>query len=389
MTRRARIALFYDVPNWAFHNVASNVARVMRHYDVRLYGREDWFGRRAVVQEIAQRADVLVFLWRFDILAFLDCLDAKSWRRFTGPERPALVTVVYDHLYQDQTSLDEIGDPFAVADLVCTSSERLCRAYTASPDLPGIFCTLPDGVDLSRFVPSGGPGLHHPPRIGWVGNSRWASTLADDLKGRRTVFNPAISRLKAGGWEFETRVADTSEHRIPHVQMPAFYRDLDILVCTSAMEGTPNPVLEAMASGTAIVTSDVGVVHEVLGPRQSAFILPERSPNAFAEALERLLRDPVLCMDLRAENLARRNRLGWSSRAPLWDGMFEAALEVRHRPQARVALEHYRQRARSGIERARRLVATNPLAFRAYETMRAHTPGVIRQGKRILERWAR
>jgi hypothetical protein len=389
MTRPAKAAIFYDVPDWAFHNVARNVARVTQGCDITLYGRDDWFGRSTVVQGIAQTADVLVFLWRFDILAFLDCLDAASWRRFTGPGRPALVTVVYDHLYQDRAALAEIGDPFAVSDLVCVSSERLRRIYDASPDLPQVFCTLPDGVDLTRFTPCGQVFTHRPPTIGWVGNSRWASTLADDLKGRRTVFDPALSLLKTNGWAFDTRLADAAERRIPHAHMPAFYHDLDILVCTSAMEGTPNPVLEAMACGIVIVTSDVGVVREVLGARQSAFILPERSPGAFATALERLLGAPGLRAELRAENLARRDTLGWSARAPLWEGMLETALNVRHGVQANTALAAYRSRSRSGIERARKLVATNPLAFRAYETLRLHAPGVIRRTKRLLERGAR
>lgn len=393
MTRSAHVALFYDVPDWAFHNVARNVARVTDGFTFTLYGRNDWFGRKPVVQRIALEADVMVFLWRFDILAFLDCLDGNAWRRFTGPDRPALVTVVYDHLYQDKEALIKMGDPFAVSDLVCACSERLHRVYAASRDLPDIVCTLPDGVDLSRFGPRGDAAVgHRPRRIGWVGNSRWASTEAPDLKGRRTVFDAAIALLKARGRDIDVRIADAGEARIPHAQMPDFYRQLDILVCTSAMEGTPNPVLEAMASGIAIVSTEVGVVPEILGPRQSEFVLRERSPRAFADALDRLLFDPDLCDGLRRENLDRRQRLDWTTRAPLWEGMLSAALRMRsngHLHRCSDALDRHRRRSRSGIERARRLVATNKLAFRAYETLRQRAPGVIRQTKRLLERSAR
>ncbi|MEM7443188.1 MAG: glycosyltransferase family 4 protein [Pseudomonadota bacterium] len=393
MTRCARVALFYDVNDWAFHNVARNVAHVIDGFAFSLYGRNDWFGRKSVVQRIALEADVMVFLWRFDILAFLDCLDGKTWRRFAGPDRPALVTIVYDHLYQDSQALEKMGNPFAVSDLVCVSSQRLRRAYEASYDLPDIFCTLPDGVDLSRFAPSDeAPAGHRPLRLGWVGNSRWANTEAPDLKGRRTIFDAAIAVLRARGRAVEVHIADAGEARIPSAQMPDFYRQIDVLVCTSAMEGTPNPVLEAMASGAAIVTTDVGIVPEVLGPRQSEFIVRDRSARAFADALDRLLSDRDLCTALRQENLGRRHQLSWTTRAPLWKGMLYAAQQVRfnhHRQSCREALNRYRWRPRSGIERARRLVAMNPLAFRAYETLRQRAPGIVRQTKRLLERGSR
>ena len=392
MTRSARVALFYDIPDWAFHNVAKNVARVTDGFAFTLYGRNDWFGRKSVVQRIAQEADVMVFLWRFDILAFLDCLDRNAWRRFTGPDRPALVTIVYDHLYQDRDALDKMGNPFVVSDLVCVCSKRLRRAYTASCDLPDICCTLPDGVDLSRFAPQGDAPIRHGPfRIGWVGNSRWANTEAPDLKGRK-VFDAATALLNARGRDIEVHVADAAEARIPTARMPDFYRQLDVLVCTSAMEGTPNPVLEAMASGTAIVSTDVGIVPEILGPQQSAFILRDRCPRAFADALDRLLSDPDLCAALRQENLGRRRQLDWATRAPLWERMLNAALWMRshdHHRGCREALDRHRRRSRSGIERARQVVATNPMAFRAYETLRRRAPGVIRQTKRLLDRGSR
>ncbi|WZB73295.1 glycosyltransferase family 4 protein [Achromobacter xylosoxidans] len=42
--------------------------------------------------------------------------------------------------------------------------------------------------------------------------------------------------------------------------MPAYYNSLDLYVCPSAIEGTPNPVLEAMACGVPVISTDVGIV---------------------------------------------------------------------------------------------------------------------------------
>ncbi|MEQ9260489.1 MAG: glycosyltransferase family 4 protein [Roseovarius sp.] len=391
MTARGRVVLFYDVPDWAFHNVARNVARQMRDWNVELLGRDDWFGRAQVVERVALEADILVFLWRFDLLAFLDCLGPRAWRRFTGPGRPALVSVVYDHIYADAAALAELGNPFALSDVVAASSERLKALYTAAPDLPDIALTLPDGVDTALFSPSATAPEGQPIRIGWVGNSQWAGTLQPDLKGRHRVFGPAIAQLRAAGHDVEACVADAAERRLPRAEMPGFYRGLDLMMCTSAMEGTPNPVLEAMATGTPVISTDVGIVPEVFGPKQRAFILKERTPEAFAKAADRLIGDPALRAALRAENLARRDRLDWAGRAALWEALFETALAARGAQRGQdtgAALAAHRSRARSALQHARRLVATNAVAYRTYSHLLRRYPGLIRNTRRLLAKGA-
>jgi len=328
VTDKPRIALLYDVPDWAFHNVTRNVSRVANGFDFSQYSKVEWF-HTPVAHEIAQKADVIVFLWRFDALAFLDSLDETSWARLLGPDRPKLVAIVYDHLYQDAASISEIGDPFLVCDIVCSSSERLQRIYDAAPHLPDIFSVLADGVDLTRFHPKNvRPAKCKPLSIGWVGNSNWGRDFGTDLKGRRTVFDVALSILKDRNLQFESLIADRAEIRIPFEDMPAFYSNLDVLVCTSAMEGTPNPVLEAMASGVAIVSTDVGIVPDVLGTLQSQFVLDERDPVAFANALQRLIDDNELHRSLCEENARHREQISWESRGPRWKEMVETAMDM-------------------------------------------------------------
>ena len=55
---------------------------------------------------------------------------------------------------------------------------------------------------------------------------------------------------------------------IAHEDMPEYYNGIDIYVCTSRTEGTPNTVLEAMACGVPVISTDVGIVPEVFGEKQ-------------------------------------------------------------------------------------------------------------------------
>jgi len=78
---------------------------------------------------------------------------------------------------------------------------------------------------------------------------------------------------------FEGNTGDVSSaHRQGHV-----------VVLASISEGLPFSVIEAMMSGRATVSTDVGGVTEVVG--DAGLVVPARDPKAFAEACVRLLRD--------------------------------------------------------------------------------------------------
>jgi glycosyltransferase involved in cell wall biosynthesis len=74
--------------------------------------------------------------------------------------------------------------------------------------------------------------------------------------------------------------------------VPDLLAALDVFVLSSRQEGFPNVVLEAMAAGKAILTTDAGGVREMLLQGDSGVIVPPGDPAAFAEALAVLLADP-------------------------------------------------------------------------------------------------
>jgi len=82
----------------------------------------------------------------------------------------------------------------------------------------------------------------------------------------------------------------------------AWFAAADVVVVPSRSEGTPLALLEAMASETAVVASEVGGIPDVVGSDAAVLVEPE-APEALADAVIALLRDPA-----RRRRLADRGR---------------------------------------------------------------------------------
>lgn len=85
------------------------------------------------------------------------------------------------------------------------------------------------------------------------------------------------------------RDAFTIRHTLD--EMPAAYAAMDVAVLTSTSEGAPNVVLEAQAAGRPVVASAVGGVPELLRAGVTGELVTERSGEAFAAPVIRLLCD--------------------------------------------------------------------------------------------------
>jgi len=76
-----------------------------------------------------------------------------------------------------------------------------------------------------------------------------------------------------------------------------YYALASIFALPSLSEGSPNVILEAMAAGLPIASTNVGGVPEILEDGVTGLLVPAHDPPALAEALRRLLTSE----DLRAQ----------------------------------------------------------------------------------------
>jgi glycosyltransferase involved in cell wall biosynthesis len=97
---------------------------------------------------------------------------------------------------------------------------------------------------------------------------------------------------------------------LPEETLAVMYRLAGVFVFPSLYEGFGLPPLEAMASGTPVVTSNVSSLPEVAG--DAAVLVDPYESQAIAEGMFRVLTDERLRRDLRQRGLARARQFSWA-----------------------------------------------------------------------------
>ena len=85
------------------------------------------------------------------------------------------------------------------------------------------------------------------------------------LKARFKIIGDGQLRSELEEYARELKIAPWVEFTGWQKDLPAVYSDLDVVCLTSLNEGTPVSLIEAMASGKAVVATEVGGVPELLG----------------------------------------------------------------------------------------------------------------------------
>ena len=347
LRRPLRVLLCPDQPDWAFDNIAKNIMRFApNQFEIsKLYiGKSAARDFSSIFEFVASNdIDLVHFFWREDLFAFMRPPSLIAIADQTGlalsdvveiAGSRAYTTSVYDHMHTTPERVAERVDSFHLIDSYSVSSNKLKQIYTSNPDLPNPDALITDGVDLELFHPRETEGSpRNPPVVGWVGNSNWGKSQKGDPKGYFRLFEPAIEILRGRGLDIQTHVADPQVNRIPFDQMPNYYREIDVLACTSVAEGTPNPVLEAMASGIPVVSTDVGIVPELAGPAQSQFVLKDPDAEKFANAIQNLIEKREQYQAVIEENLECIRSWSWEKRVQPWWSFWLSAYENARNPR--------------------------------------------------------
>lgn len=190
-----------------------------------------------------------------------------------------------------------------LADHLITTSPKVAADFRTLFRLPEDRVTaIPTGVDVTRFSPTGPRATFDftadatGPLVGIVGVIRHA-------KGHAVLFE-AMKRLGEQGWPVRCAVVGDSPNRAGLEQqvselgltkrvrfvglrddVPEILRALDVLAIPSLHEAIPQVGLQALATGTPIVASDVGGLPSIIRPGETGRLCAPNDPVGLAAAL--------------------------------------------------------------------------------------------------------
>lgn len=198
------------------------------------------------------------------------------------------------------------------ANVLCATSRGLAEAARPYAPAGRYIEVTPFGVDLARFAPK--EPHAGPPVIGTARALEWRYGIDLLIRAFARLDHPAARLVIVGEGpqraEYEALVRELG--LAGRVELPGWvdpgaipetYRSFDVFVAPSRLEAFGVAVLEAAASGLPSVVSRVGGLPEVVQDGVTGLLVPPEDPEALAQALDELLRDPE-----------RRRRMGEAAR---------------------------------------------------------------------------
>jgi len=118
------------------------------------------------------------------------------------------------------------------------------------------------------------------------------------------------NELKA--WVDQHNLADVFFHgAIANERMPNFLDQVDILLNPTTIDNLPMSLLEAFASGVAVVSTDVGGIPDLVGHDDAALLVRSDDHRQMAAEVRRLLGDPQLASRLIAAGRRLSEKFDW------------------------------------------------------------------------------
>lgn len=168
-----------------------------------------------------------------------------------------------------------------------------------------------NGVDVERFAPGKSDvrrRLGIPPEAyvaGFVGRLTRDKGLPELVRAFDSILHaePYTHLLLVGWFDASEDSLDKALRarieRHPRIHLTGFveyteeyYRAMDVMVLPTWREGFPNSVLEAAASGIPVITTYSTGSRDSVVPEVTGLLIPAGYPEAIAEAVLSLLRDP-------------------------------------------------------------------------------------------------
>lgn len=279
--------------------------------------RPRWIGRLKGIRAVFRLLPYLIQLWRSAAKVRLFHVMANSgwsWHLFAAPAiwiaRIRGIPVIINYRGGEADVFFDKAFAWIKPSLCRTDAIIVPSGFLEAVFRKRGFSTsiVPNIIDLSRFSAETGArdSLKTDPHIIVTRNLEPIydnSTVLRAFGIIRRTFPTAKLTLAGSGPERQIleklvaglNMADvvTFTGRVDNVGMAFLYRSADVMVNPSLADNMPISVLEALASGVPVVSTDVGGVPYLVEHGKTALLVPPQDPSAMADAILALLNEPA------------------------------------------------------------------------------------------------
>jgi len=306
---KKKLLFVVDIRGWAFDNIAQFLSSTLSSkYDIEITYTVDFSSPRAFLANLAKysNVDFIHFFYRGYLKLILE--DPSSFDEKEGLDvlyKSAINIVVPDHRFlEDVADILDYQKTFKFVDTYYTTSSKLHKIYSDIKSYPApykevIFDNILLEANKSKLE------MSKKLVVAWIGNSEWGKMYFKqslDPKGFDSIVIPTFKTLKNRNIEVTEAIINSKGRRRSREEVFDILRQSDILLITSACEGTPLPLIEAMSQGVAIITTDVGIASEVL-PQSQKHMIVNADPEKFVSKIIELDKDRKLLAKLKKDNL--------------------------------------------------------------------------------------
>ena len=206
---------------------------------------------------------------------------------------------------------------------------------------------LPNALDIPAYERT---NHHASPRLAWLRafHDIYNPMMAPRVLSRLKDEFPSITLMMIGPDKGDSSHAKTlAEARrcgveahlemrslVPKEKVPSVLRTADIFLNTSRIDNTPVSVLEAMAVGLCVVSTDVGGIPYLLESGRDALLVPPDDDAAMAAAVRSLLRDQRLAAKIRTAASSKLRSFDWNVVLPQWQNLLTSVARRQHQQNA-------------------------------------------------------
>lgn len=290
---RPSILMIIDVLGWAWDNKSKQIQKYLSNeFDIKILTHKD------ISRGYCPEGFDIYFTYEVNFWKYIS--NAKGVR----------ITGTTAHTY---TNMSNWKRSLADADGIHANSRILEKELGQSLNRQVFY--LPNGVDENVF--------NHTPING---NEFTVGYVGKDIK--RKGVDILRKACEIADVKFVTQSCKHSDsNKLNHLDMPNFYKNISIIGVASDMDGTPNQLLEAAACGRGCVGNIIGNIPEFVKDRYNGFVVPERTPELYAEKFKWLKTHPktVKLMGERARKVVEK-KWTWEIMAENYRTMFREVL---------------------------------------------------------------